>query len=100
MCLFAEKVGWKMLRSEEKVVEEFCNEVGVRRGVLKVWMHNNKHTLGKKSSINLRINNGINDDHDHNAAINHDTDHDQKDDQDHHRKANFNFFAYGSSSSS
>ncbi|KAF8408103.1 hypothetical protein HHK36_007245 [Tetracentron sinense] len=48
MYLFSEKVGWKMQKSDEGLVEEFCNEVGVGKGVLKVWMHNNKHTLGKK----------------------------------------------------
>ncbi|PON57025.1 Octamer-binding transcription factor [Parasponia andersonii] len=48
MCLFAEKVGWTMQRSEERLVEEFCKEVGVRREVLQVWMHNNKRTLGKR----------------------------------------------------
>ncbi|XP_021807411.1 zinc-finger homeodomain protein 11-like [Prunus avium] len=49
MNLFAEKVGWRMQRSDERLVEDFCNEVGVRRGVFKVWMHNNKHGLKKRS---------------------------------------------------
>ncbi|XVF60534.1 hypothetical protein PTKIN_Ptkin08bG0055300 [Pterospermum kingtungense] len=47
MLQFAERVGWKMQKRDEEV-EEFCNEVGVDRGVLKVWMHNNKNTFGKK----------------------------------------------------
>ncbi|KAJ8760874.1 hypothetical protein K2173_021912 [Erythroxylum novogranatense] len=44
MQTFAEKMGWKMLRgNDERMVEDFCNEVGVKRNVFKVWMHNNKH---------------------------------------------------------
>lgn len=46
---FAEKVGWKMQKRDEEMVMEFCNEIGVDRGVFKVWMHNNKNTLGRKS---------------------------------------------------
>ncbi|EXB20251.1 hypothetical protein L484_001444 [Morus notabilis] len=109
MCLFAEKLGWKMQRSEEKVVEEFCNEVGIRKGVLKVWMHNNKHTLGKRSSSSSAdrgllisrnvINNGTNVDDNHHNPHEEDTTDIEKDDEEDHRKANFNFFANGSSSS-
>ncbi|KAK9272734.1 hypothetical protein L1049_003111 [Liquidambar formosana] len=50
MHQFAERVGWKMQKSNEELVAEFCNEIGVDRGVLKVWMHNNKNTLGKKDA--------------------------------------------------
>ncbi|OWM75943.1 zinc-finger homeodomain protein 11-like [Punica granatum] len=50
MEAFAEKAGWKMKSSCEdddgdennKAVEEFCREVGVSRGVLKIWMNNHK----------------------------------------------------------
>ncbi|EPS61775.1 hypothetical protein M569_13018, partial [Genlisea aurea] len=49
MLIFAEKVGWKIQKQEESVVQQFCQEVGVKRRVLKVWMHNNKHTLAKKN---------------------------------------------------
>ncbi|KAG9140157.1 hypothetical protein Leryth_015781 [Lithospermum erythrorhizon] len=62
MLCFAEKMNWKMPKSDESAgVEEFCNEVGVTRGVLKVWIHNNKHTIGKKDANNtsLTINNGV-----------------------------------------
>lgn len=48
MCAFAEKLGWKIQKHDEAAVQEFCADVGVKRHVLKVWMHNNKHTLGKK----------------------------------------------------
>ncbi|EOY03460.1 Homeobox protein 34, putative [Theobroma cacao] len=49
---FAERVGWKMQKRDEELVQEFCSEVGVDRGVLKVWMHNNKNTFGKKDQAN------------------------------------------------
>ncbi|KAI3448383.1 hypothetical protein Pfo_005048 [Paulownia fortunei] len=49
MLSFAEKVGWKIQKQEEAVVQQFCQEVGVKRRVLKVWMHNNKHNLAKKN---------------------------------------------------
>jgi len=45
MRAFAEKAGWKINGCDEKSVREFCNEVGIERGVLKVWMHNNKYSL-------------------------------------------------------
>lgn len=48
MLAFAESVGWRIQKHDEAAVEQFCAETGVRRQVLKVWMHNNKHTLGKK----------------------------------------------------
>lgn len=52
MLSFAEKVGWKIQKQEESVVQQFCQEIGVKRRVLKVWMHNNKHNLAKKNPIN------------------------------------------------
>ncbi|PON63437.1 Octamer-binding transcription factor [Parasponia andersonii] len=45
---FAERVGWRIQKHDDAAVEQFCLETGVNRHVLKVWMHNNKHTLGKK----------------------------------------------------
>ncbi|KAF2325682.1 hypothetical protein GH714_032794 [Hevea brasiliensis] len=52
-AFFAEKLGWKMLRgNEEKKVEEFCREVGVKRNVFKVWMHNNKQRKEKGNNHN------------------------------------------------
>ncbi|KAG6426277.1 hypothetical protein SASPL_110498 [Salvia splendens] len=47
MHSFSEKLGWKMQRCDEAAVEEFCLDVGVARGVLKVWMHNNKNINGE-----------------------------------------------------
>ncbi|KAJ4826042.1 hypothetical protein Tsubulata_029787 [Turnera subulata] len=43
MMEFAEKVGWRINKQEEEEVDKFCAEVGVRRQVFKVWMHNNKN---------------------------------------------------------
>ncbi|CAO2816307.1 unnamed protein product [Amaranthus hypochondriacus] len=50
MYEFAEKVGWKMQKTNEEMVNGFCNEIGVEKGVFKVWMHNNKNTFGKRSA--------------------------------------------------
>lgn len=52
MLSFAEKVGWKLQRQEDSVVQRFCEEIGVKRRVLKVWMHNNKLHFSKKDSSN------------------------------------------------
>lgn len=49
MFNFAEKLGWKIQKQEESMVQQFCQEVGIKRRVLKVWMHNNKHNLAKKN---------------------------------------------------
>lgn len=54
MHSFSEKLGWKMHKSDEAAVTEFSREVGVPKGVLKVWMHNNKNTIGKKESGSCR----------------------------------------------
>lgn len=51
---FAEKVGWKMQKSSEDSMKRFCSEIGVERGVFKVWMHNNKNTLSKRSDPSER----------------------------------------------
>lgn len=50
MLNFAEKVGWKIQKQEDDVVQQFCQEIGVKRKVLKVWMHNNKHNLATKKN--------------------------------------------------
>ncbi|KAK4423739.1 Zinc-finger homeodomain protein 9 [Sesamum alatum] len=50
MHSFSEKLGWKMQKSDDAAVREFCHEIGVPKGVLKVWMHNNKNTFGKKDT--------------------------------------------------
>ncbi|XWS40877.1 hypothetical protein CRYUN_Cryun17cG0033700 [Craigia yunnanensis] len=59
MLEFAERIGWKVQKRDEEVIQEFCNEVGVDRGVLKVWMHNNKNTSGKKDQANGEGSGGI-----------------------------------------
>ena len=60
MHKFADKVGWKMQKRDEDLVHEFCNEIGVDRSVLKVWMHNNKNTLAKKdNNVNITSNDDI-----------------------------------------
>ncbi|KAF8716110.1 hypothetical protein HU200_026382 [Digitaria exilis] len=44
MLAFAERLGWRMQKQDEALVQQFCEQVGVRRQVFKVWMHNNKHS--------------------------------------------------------
>lgn len=51
MLEFAEKVGWRMQKQDEPAVQQFCADVGVKRQVLKVWMHNNKHSMKKKDEM-------------------------------------------------
>ncbi|CAL9127919.1 unnamed protein product [Musa acuminata var. zebrina] len=41
----SERLGWRMQKRDEVLVEECCREIGVDKGVFKVWMHNNKHTF-------------------------------------------------------
>ncbi|KAG6537621.1 zinc-finger homeodomain protein 6-like [Zingiber officinale] len=48
MVAFAERIGWRLQRHEEALVEQFCAETGIKRHVLKVWMHNNKHSIKKQ----------------------------------------------------
>lgn len=48
MLAFAETLGWRIQKHDDAAVQQFCQETCVKRHVLKVWMHNNKHTLGKK----------------------------------------------------
>ncbi|GAB2271384.1 hypothetical protein Dimus_006223 [Dionaea muscipula] len=51
MVGFAEKLGWRIQKQDEGAVQQFCEQVQVKRQVLKVWMHNNKHTLGAKKGL-------------------------------------------------
>ncbi|KAL6995693.1 hypothetical protein U1Q18_005827 [Sarracenia purpurea var. burkii] len=43
MSEYAEKVGWRIPREDDAELQRFCIELGVKRQVLKVWMHNNKN---------------------------------------------------------
>ncbi|KAK9670204.1 hypothetical protein RND81_13G185600 [Saponaria officinalis] len=40
----AEKIGWRLHKDEEEQVQKLCNELGIKRKVFKVWMHNNKQS--------------------------------------------------------
>lgn len=48
MFNFAEKLGWRIQKHDEAAVHQFCADVGVKRHVFKVWMHNNKNSFAKK----------------------------------------------------
>ncbi|CAL9123911.1 unnamed protein product [Musa acuminata var. zebrina] len=41
----SERLGWRMQKRDEGQVEECCRQIGVDKGVFKVWMHNNKHAF-------------------------------------------------------
>ncbi|XP_074578731.1 zinc-finger homeodomain protein 3-like [Curcuma longa] len=55
MLGFAEKVEWRLQREQEGLVQQFCQEIGVKRRVFKVWMHNNKHNFAKKNNSAAQI---------------------------------------------
>ncbi|XP_048603643.1 zinc-finger homeodomain protein 5-like isoform X3 [Brassica napus] len=50
MMEFAEKLGWRMNKQDEEELKRFCNEIGVKRQVFKVWMHNNKSNAKKPTT--------------------------------------------------
>ena len=52
MVRFAQKAGWKIHKLDDELIQEFCQEVGIKRRVLKVWMHNNKHHFVKITQNN------------------------------------------------
>ncbi|KAI0494647.1 hypothetical protein KFK09_024788 [Dendrobium nobile] len=45
MLELSERLGWRLQKRDEELVEKYCNEIGIGKGVFKVWMHNNKHNL-------------------------------------------------------
>ncbi|ONH96844.1 hypothetical protein PRUPE_7G155700 [Prunus persica] len=51
MMEVAEKLGWKIQRHDEQEVQKLCSEVGIKRQVFKVWMHNNKQAMKKKQML-------------------------------------------------
>ncbi|KAG2301457.1 hypothetical protein Bca52824_030108 [Brassica carinata] len=50
---FADRIGWKIQKRDEEEVHRFCREVGVDRGVLKVWMHNNKNAFNSRRDLSF-----------------------------------------------
>ncbi|XP_070048223.1 zinc-finger homeodomain protein 2-like isoform X1 [Nicotiana tomentosiformis] len=54
MFAFAEGLGWRIQKENEAAVQQFCAETNIRRQVFKVWMHNNKNTLGEGVVVALR----------------------------------------------
>ncbi|KAF8406075.1 hypothetical protein HHK36_008155 [Tetracentron sinense] len=55
MVAFAERIGWRIQKHDEAAVQQFCTETCVKRQVLRVWMHNNKHTLGEYSIVIIHV---------------------------------------------
>ncbi|KDP27147.1 hypothetical protein JCGZ_19846 [Jatropha curcas] len=70
MYQVAERVGWKMQKRDEELIQEFCNEVGGDKGVLKVWMHNNKNTFGKRDANGNGNGNGTSNNLENNSSNN------------------------------
>ncbi|KAM7268792.1 hypothetical protein ACFE04_010958 [Oxalis oulophora] len=102
MFEFAERVGWKMQKRDEEIVHEFCNEVGIDRSVLKVWMHNNKNTFGKKDTIStttttsiINNNNNKENNNNHNGKITTTTTTTSLDHHHHHHHHQFDHHANG-----
>ncbi|KAE8707732.1 putative DNA-3-methyladenine glycosylase [Hibiscus syriacus] len=48
MMEFAQKLDWRIQKQDEQELQQFCAQVGVKRQVFKVWMHNNKQAMKKK----------------------------------------------------
>ncbi|KAK7309794.1 hypothetical protein RJT34_06810 [Clitoria ternatea] len=73
MHRFSEKLGWRMQKGEEGLVEEFCNGIGVSKGVFKVWMHNNKKRSSESGGDSYNNNNHHHHDNPYNTnSTNHD----------------------------
>ncbi|XP_039056940.1 zinc-finger homeodomain protein 6-like [Hibiscus syriacus] len=45
---FADKLGWRIQKQDEPEVQQFCGDVGVKRPVFKVSMHNSKQAMKRK----------------------------------------------------
>lgn len=50
MLELAEKLGWRIQKQDDVVLSQFCSEIGVKRNVLKVWMHNNKNAHRRREA--------------------------------------------------
>ncbi|XP_070030141.1 uncharacterized protein [Nicotiana sylvestris] len=45
MLEFAERVGWKLQKRDDELISDFCSKIGVKKRLLKVWMHDNENTF-------------------------------------------------------
>ncbi|CAI9780530.1 unnamed protein product [Fraxinus pennsylvanica] len=52
---FATRLGWKIQKQDEQELQQFCSEMGVKRQVFKVWMHNNKQAMKKRQITIWRL---------------------------------------------
>nr|QEO33289.1 homeobox protein 30 [Asparagus officinalis] len=50
MLELSERLGWRMQKRDEGIVEERCREIGIAKGVFKVWMHTTKHNLRRAAA--------------------------------------------------
>ncbi|CAD6263662.1 unnamed protein product [Miscanthus lutarioriparius] len=56
---FAEKQGWRIQRNDDGALDRFCDEIGVKRQVFKVWMHNHKNQVASAAAAAAGIGIGI-----------------------------------------
>ncbi|KAG8082054.1 hypothetical protein GUJ93_ZPchr0014g46813 [Zizania palustris] len=57
---FAEKQGWRINRNDDGALDRFCLEIGIKRHVLKIWMHNHKNQLAFSPTPTLAAAAGMN----------------------------------------
>ncbi|KAK1651994.1 hypothetical protein QYE76_069799 [Lolium multiflorum] len=50
----SERLGWRQQKRNEAIMDEWCRDIGVSKGVFKVWMHNNKHNYVGGNSARRR----------------------------------------------
>ncbi|KAM0822643.1 hypothetical protein ACQ4PT_071373 [Festuca glaucescens] len=50
----SERLGWRQQKRDEAIMDEWCHDIGVSKGVFKVWMHNNKHNYVSGHSARRR----------------------------------------------
>lgn len=51
MRIFAEKLGWRIQKHDCEALDRFCVQIGVKRHVLKVWMHNHKNNFSSPANV-------------------------------------------------
>ncbi|XP_047083899.1 zinc-finger homeodomain protein 9-like [Lolium rigidum] len=50
----SERLGWRQHKRNEAIMDEWCRDIGVSKGVFKVWMHNNKRNYVGGNSARRR----------------------------------------------
>uniref|UniRef100_M1DS32 ZF-HD homeobox protein n=1 Tax=Solanum tuberosum TaxID=4113 RepID=M1DS32_SOLTU len=53
MFEFGERIGWELQNVDEKLINDFCSRIGVKKQVLKVWLHNNNKKKNQPTTDTL-----------------------------------------------